>query len=445
MMPLSVYLRQCGHEVRGSDRSYDQGSSPEKFQKLSDLGVKIYPQDGSGVVNADYLVVSTAIEDSIPDVKVAKEQGVPIIKRGKLLAEFFNSAETSVGIAGTSGKSTVTGMIGTIFDVTGKNPTVVNGGKVRNFPSPYQDIKVGNSDLFIAELDESDGSIEHYDPTIAVVNNIALDHKSIEEIERYFLDFIKKAKKTIVLNQDDDRLKSIIHNYDGQAELLTFSIRDKDADLYANNLIYKLHGIDFTLHYKNQEYSVSLQVPGRHNVMNALAASAAALANGLKINEVIQGLAAFEGIKRRLEYVGEKNGISVIDDFAHNPDKISASLNTLKAFDGRLIVMFQPHGFGPLRLMGQEIIEVFSHYLNDEDIVLMPEVYYAGGTVDRSVTSAHIIEDLCAKGKKALWFETRDKILPFLKKEAQQGDRIVIMGARDDSLSDFAKDILKFL
>lgn len=440
-MPLAVYLKSCGYAVSGSDRSYDQGKSPEKFNKLKACGIALYPQDGSGVSEADILVVSTAIEDTIPDVKAAKDRNIPIIKRGKLLAEFFNGAKTSIGIAGTSGKSTVTGMIGTIFEVAGKNPTVLNGGKIKNFSGEFPDIRLGDQDLFIAELDESDGSIEHYAPSIAVINNIALDHKSIEEIEGFFKRFAESAKKALIINCDDIRLKNTAHNHEGQ--VITYSLEDKSTDLYAKNIIHKTHGIDFTLHYKGQDYAISLKVPGQHNIMNALAAIGAALAGGLEINAIISGLLGFEGIKRRLEYVGEKGGITVIDDFAHNPDKISASLQTLKAFEGRLIIMFQPHGFGPLRLMGQEIIDSYARYLSDEDLILMPEVYYAGGTVDRSVTSAHIIDGLIARNKKAMWFESRDKILPFLEKEAKSGDRLVIMGARDDTLSDFANKILK--
>lgn len=442
-MPLSVFLKQRGHEVLGSDRSYDHGKSPEKFKMLKDLGIVLCPQDGNGVKGCDYLVVSTAIEETIPDVKGAKDMDIPIIKRGKLLAEVFNKAKTSIGIAGTSGKSTVTGMIGTIFAATGNNPTVVNGGKVKNFSGPFQDIKVGNPDLFIAELDESDGSIEHYTPDIAVLNNIALDHKSIEEIESYFQKFLSRAKKAIIINIDDIRLKNIAGSLSGSAKIISYSLSDKAADLFADNIKYTKHGTEFTLNHTGQLYRVSLKVPGKHNIMNALAAIGAALVGGVNVTSAIEGLLSFEGIKRRLEYVGEQNGITIIDDFAHNPDKISASLETLKSFDGRLIIMFQPHGFGPLRLMGQEIIEAFSRNMSDEDIIIMPEVYYAGGTVDRSVTSAHIIDGLINKGKKALWFENREKIKPYFVKEAKTGDRIIIMGARDDSLSDFAKEILR--
>ena len=164
---------------------------------------------------------------------------------------------------------------------------------------------------------------------------------------------------------------------------------------------------------------------------------------GIDMPQAISALEKFQGIHRRLETIGTKNGITVIDDFGHNPDKIAATLSTLKAFDGRLIVMFQPHGFGPLKLMGKEMVEVFERYLSHEDILLMPEAYYAGGTVDRSVTAQHLINDLKEKNIHAHWFEKRDQIPAFIQANAKKGDRVVIMGARDDTLHTFAQDILK--
>ena len=192
-----------------------------------------------------------------------------------------------------------------------------------------------------------------------------------------------------------------------------------------------------------QTAAVHLKVPGEHNVMNALAAIAAASAAGIPLKESAKALQAFSGIHRRLEVIGTLNNITVIDDFAHNPDKISASLKTLKEFDGRLVVMFQPHGFGPLKLMGKEIIDAFAEHFDKNDVILMPEVYYSGGTADRSVTSKDIIKSMTGKKLNAHWFEDRDKILPFIKSEAKAGDRIVVMGARDDTLHTFARDIMK--
>ena len=194
-------------------------------------------------------------------------------------------------------------------------------------------------------------------------------------------------------------------------------------------------GVDFTV----QGQKVSLGVAGRHNVLNALAALGVAIAAGIDLNYAINGLERFTGIKRRLQVVGTQGGVTVIDDFGHNPDKIAATLETLKQFDGRLLVMFQAHGFAPLRLMGDEIVQSFARHLAPEDELIMPEVYYAGGTVDRSVTAKDIIAKAEEAGIKAKWFAERPQCAQYLKAAAKEGDRIVIMGARDDSLTDFAK------
>lgn len=173
--------------------------------------------------------------------------------------------------------------------------------------------------------------------------------------------------------------------------VFSYSIENKEADLRACDIKYLQSGVHFKLECEGQSHNVRLHVPGDHNVSNALAALSIARALGIALDQAIPALETFTGIARRLAVTGERSGITVIDDFAHNPDKIAASLKTLKAFDGRLLVIFQPHGFGPLKLMGREIVESFAKYLKSSDQLLMPEVYYAGGTVDRSVAATHII------------------------------------------------------
>jgi len=183
-------------------------------------------------------------------------------------------------------------------------------------------------------------------------------------------------------------------------------------------------------------------VPGHHNVANALAALATARACGVGLTEAAQALGDFTGIRRRLETVGTARGVTVIDDFAHNPDKIAATLATLHAFDGRLLILFQPHGFGPLRLMKDAFIEVFAEHLRSEDVLLMPDPVYFGGTVDRSVTSQDIVAGIEERSRQALAFPDRPACGAKLLEIAQPGDRIVIMGARDDTLSQFAEELL---
>ncbi len=448
MMPLAVLLKKLGHEVVGSDRSYDQGKTLDKFQSLKDIGINISHQDGSGVCkNIDILVVSSAVEGCIPDVRSALDLNIPIIKRGQLLAQYFNMAEHKIAIAGTSGKSTVTGMIGTILTEMGEDPTIVNGGEIRNLRASESDkfsnIRKGRDDLFIAEMDESDGSIAHYNPTIAVLNNIALDHKTMEELEQLFGEYLERSEKAVVVNYNQSRVKKLCRKRI-KSHIISYSINDK-SDLVATELAPKTDGIDFILKYGGDNYNVNLNVTGQHNVENALAAFGACAAMNLDINIAVKQISKFKGIHRRMENIGTKNCITVFDDFAHNPDKISASLRSLKDFKGRLIVMFQPHGFSPLSLMRGEIIEAFSSNLSKDDILIMPEVYYAGGTVDRSVTARDIIDDIKNKGICSYWFENRYIALEFIISNSRKGDRIIIMGARDDTLHNFAREVLNHL
>jgi len=447
MAPLAAIMAAKGENVSGSDRAYDRGQSPEKFEKLQKAGITLFPQDGSGLSAAtDTLIVSSAVEETIPDVKAALDQGIPIQKRAELLASLFNSYESGISIAGTSGKSTVTGMSAVMLAELDLDPTVMNGGAIRNFetmPEGGQSLpsmRIGTSDIFVTETDESDGSIALYEPAIAVVNNIALDHKPVEELTALFKSFIGRARHAVVLNFDDQALRDMTPY--ASAPVYSYAITDESADLTAHNIKYQSAGVRFTAKCDGQSHNVTLQVPGAHNVSNALAALSIARAMDIALQNAIPALEKFTGIARRLAVTGIRAGITVIDDFAHNPDKISASLKTLKAFDGRLLVVYQPHGFGPLKLMGREIIESFAVHLTSGDQLLMPEVYYAGGTADRSVTSKDVIGWAKEKGIDAHWFAMRDEILPYIKDHAREGDRIIVMGARDDTLTDFAYKIL---
>lgn len=439
MLPLAIILKGQGFEIYGSDRSNDQGRTADKFKYISAQGIELYPQDGSGLQDDMILVVSSAIENSIPEVKKALENNIPIVKRAELLAELFNTAKTRIAIAGTSGKSTTTGMLGFILHEMKKNPTVMNGAVFRNFASeqnPFATALSGDKDLFIIEADESDGSIELYNPTISVLNNISLDHKSVEELRVLFGNFIGKADHA-VLNFDNEEVRNL--GEENVDHAIIYSLENSKAHIYADHISYRPDGVDCRI---NGQWDLALNVPGKHNISNALAALSTIKALGLDVQEACKILSGFKGVKRRMEIVGNKNGITVIDDFAHNPDKIEASLQTLKEFPGRLLVVFQMHGYGPLKLMRKELIEAFKKYLSPEDGILMPEVLYLGGTADRSYTARIFVEDLNANGMNANWFDNRDEIIQAVSDIAEEGDRIVIMGARDDTLPEFAKAVL---
>lgn len=447
MLPLALILLAAGHRVAGSDRALDQGRIAPKFDYLRSLGIALFPQDGSGLVSAgQILVASAAVEETVPDVQKAIRLGARRMGRAGLLAELFNAAETPIGVAGTSGKSTTTAMIALILHAAGKDPTVMNGAVMKNFVSPgalFASALVGEGGAFVSELDESDGTIALYAPKIAVLNNVSLDHKSMDELRTLFGDFIAKAQ-TAVLNLDNEETMALAHRARRAA---AYSALTDKGDFGALNIKPEPFGVSFIAvdRRRGEEIAVTLKCPGRHNVSNALAAIAASMAAGVSFAEASRALSSFEGVGRRFEFVGEAKGVAVIDDFAHNPDKIAATLKTLHDFPGRLLIMFQPHGFGPLKKMKAEFIDCFAANLGADDILLMPEPVYFGGTVDRSVGSKDIAAGVSAQGRNAEAFATREACGERLIELAKSGDRIVVMGARDDTLSTFAAELVKRL
>jgi UDP-N-acetylmuramate--alanine ligase len=446
MLPLACILSGQGAKVAGSDRALDQGRVGDKFDYLARQGIALFPQDGSGLSRADQiLVTSAAVEETVPDVQAARRLGAEQITRAQLLAQLFNAAETGIAIGGTSGKSTVTGMIGWILDQSGIDPTVMNGAVMKNFASPdapFASARVGSGRVFVSEVDESDGSIALYRPAVAVINNVTLDHKSLDELQRLFEGFAARAQ-TVILNLDDEETLRIGGRM-RESRLVGFSLHHQAADLLASDIVEEPLAIAFTVRdsLSRETARVRLQVPGRHNISNALAALAAATVVGVPLAVAAEALGGFTGLRRRFDVIGSSNGITVIDDFGHNPDKIAATLATLHAFPGRLLVMFQPHGYGPLRQMGGELVATFAEALAAEDVLIMPDPVYFGGTVDRSVTSADIVEAVNAAGRRAEHIADRAEAGLRLSKLARAGDRIIVMGARDDTLSHFAQEVL---
>jgi UDP-N-acetylmuramate--alanine ligase len=276
-----------------------------------------------------------------------------------------------------------------------------------------------------------------------VLNNIALDHKSMDELRALFSDFIGKARFAI-LNLDNEEVATMA-KLQAKARIRTYSLHDHSADFVATHVVERADGIDFLVNAAGESVPVSLQVPGRHNASNALAALATANAAGIDLEKAAEAIGGFTGLRRRLEVVGTANGVTIIDDFGHNPDKIAASLATLHAFPGRLLIFFQPHGYGPLKQMGDELAQTFIRDMGKDDVLLMPDPVYFGGTVDRSVGSDSIVARVAATGRLATHLPSRDACGDRLIALATPGDRIIIMGARDDTLSLFANEVLQRL
>lgn len=443
MLPLAMIVKAAGARVAGSDRALDQGRLADKFQWLQDRGIELFQQDGSGLVDSgQILIASAAIEESVPDVARAIALGCKRMTRAELLAAHFNAVPRNIAVGGTSGKSTVTGMIGWILTEAGRDPMIMNGAVMKNFvdaDAPFASSRVGAGKMMVSEVDESDGSIALFKPEIAVLNNVSLDHKSLEELRILFGDFIARSRHAI-WNHDDAESHALVGSYNLQ-KASSFGFGD-GADFRAVQVEEKSLGSRFTMRTGGKDYPVSLQVPGRHNVANALAAIAASCAIGVPVENVVSAIGSFQGLARRFDIVGTANDITVIDDFGHNPEKIAATLRTLNAFPGRVIAFFQPHGFGPIKKMGAELAAVFLENLCDDDCVILCDPVYFGGTVDRSFGSDSIVGTIVAGGGTAEYIAARQDCGDRIVELAEPGDRIVIMGARDDTLHSFAQSIL---
>lgn len=441
MSSLAQILKLSGCEVCGSDRNFDLGRDLQIKEKMEKIGIRIYPQDGTWIgSDLKWLCASTAVEDTIPDVKAAKEKNVPIMTRPQLLADTFHSYRYGIAVGGTSGKTTTTAMIGYILDKADKKPCMINGGLLRDYEeiSAIPNIIYNQGDICVVEADESNGSIDLYNPYIALITNISADHKSLDELQILFKNFANRAQKSVIINDDYELCRNIEIN----KPVLTFSTRNPQADFYADNITPLANGTQYDFDGKNY----TLNLIGEFNVANALAAISACAEMGLDKHIAAEILQGFHGTKRRLEIIGQKNNITVIDDFAHNPDKIKASICALRKYNGRLIVMFQPHGFAPMRSLGKEIMTEFVRNMNDEDILIMPEIFFVGGTVAKDISSSNLIDYAVEQGKKNAFFvPDKASALKKIIELARSGDRVVIMGARDNSLTDFCRQILEKL
>jgi len=439
MSGIAQVLRAQGHRVTGSDRNLDSNRGMGLYDKLRAQGIELFAQDGSGVsAETDHVVASTAIEDDNADIVAAKEHDVPVMKRADLLAELVNG-KRSAAIGGSSGKTTSTALSAWVLEKGGLDPTVMNGGIIKNYLSDtlIGNAKGGASDVVCVEADESDGTIVNYEPEVGVVTNVSKDHKEIDELVELFRIFAGHTKGTLVLNADCPILAEASLEH---AHVVTFGVKN-DADLRAANIagdglssIFTVNGISYRL-----------PLPGAHNVENALVAMAVGREMGVSPEAIGEALESFRGVGRRMDLIGEARGVKVIDDFAHNPAKIDAALATVQPLAKRVLAVYQPHGFGPTKFLRAEFVDSFAGDLRPNDILYMPKIYYAGGTADMSISSADIVGDIVARGRRAVSIPERPDVVEAVAKEATDGDIVLVMGARDDTLTEFCRDILTAL
>jgi UDP-N-acetylmuramate--alanine ligase len=431
MSALAQYLRYQGIGVSGSDRFHASEDTALVRRSLEGLGCSLAPQDGSGIgSDTDAVCVSTAIEESNPDIVAARARGIPVLHRSDLLAALIAS-RTAIAVAGTSGKSTVTAMIFEFLSACGKSPSLISGAGLRRLERQglIGNAYSGGSDLLVVEADESDGTVVKYRPSISVVLNVSKDHKSAGEIAGLFGTLISQSAWT-VSNGDDPALlalpASARFGRNGSSswrpdreELLPTSVR-----LYRGGFEYHL------------------PLPGEHNLENLRAALCVCEHLGCEPEALAEAVRNYEGVARRFTVTRTRQQVHVVDDFAHNPAKIAAAVRASRGLSGRIIAVYQPHGFGPTRFLKDEYIETFGTVFRENDVLYLLPIYYAGGTAQKNISSEDIIDGLGPILFRAQAVPDRDELLAGVKSAARAGDCVLVMGARDPSLPALVRKVV---
>jgi UDP-N-acetylmuramate--alanine ligase len=433
MNPLARLMRAWGHEVHGSDRAFDQGKQADLAATLRGLGIALHPQDGSAVTaDVHRFVYSTAVEADTPEAQAARRFGIERVPRPGLLAEVVNDGAPGVAVAGTSGKSTVTGMIAWILRKASRPATVLGGAALVGEGVTGCFAAGPRNGPVVAEACESDGTLVGYHPGVGVILNVSRDHEELASLRAQFGTFAKQCR-VLLVNAASDEARALGAGHDA----LTFG-RAHDA---AYRLDVESAGPDRargTLHVPGGELVLDLPQPGVHTLENAAAASAVALTLGVPATTIAAALRAFPGVARRFEIVGvTASGIRVVDDYAHNADKIRAAVITAQGA-GRVVAVFQPHGFGPARFLRPELREMLPRLLRPTDRFCYAEIFYAGGTVAKDVSSRDLAADLPPE-LGAAYARDHAAVVRWIGEQATPGDTVLIMGARDPDLPALAR------
>ncbi len=438
MSAIAQYLQGIGKNVSGSDRYFREGEYNKTKAQLEAEGIQCFPQDGSGITaETDLIVVSTAIEDTVFEVQKAKELNIPIIKRSALLAMIAESKKT-IAVAGTSGKSTTSAMLFQILEDAGLEPSIISGAGLTRIikEGKIGNAAVGRGEWLIIEADESDGSVVQYHPEIGLLLNVDKDHQEIDELMDLFSAFKSNTKGLFVVNQSNKLAKTLSHNWESD-----FGFENDNAKYNATNFAQNGFEISFDVLDK----SFKMNGVGQHSVENAVAAIAVAHQIGVDLKIAIKSLKQYEGIYRRHQILGEKNGVWVIDDYAHNPAKCAASIRACQPLAKKVVAWFQPHGYKPTKFLRADFVEEISQALRPQDEIWMSEIFYAGGTVEKDISANDLIEDIRKENKKAYFVENRADLMENIRPHLDENTVLLLMGARDPSLEDFCKSVFEEL
>ena len=421
MSSLASITRTHGIRVGGSDTN-----DGEMAEKLRNEGIELFiGHSEENVKGYDAVVYTAAISEDNPELKYARENGLPCINRAEYLGKLMLSYTNRIGVAGMHGKSSVTGMISHIFIEAGKEPTVLNGAKTAELGGGAY--RIGRSDGFIFEACEYKDSFLSFHPDTAVLLNLEMDHvdyfHSLQQIKNSFAEYASKAHTVVAYGNDED-LADALKEYKGK--LVTYGVNDKSLDYYAYDIKENEFGYDtFKIGHNGEELcQVELSVPGEHNVSNATAAIAVAHLHGIDVKLAAESMKLFKGVNRRAEFKGIINGVTVYDDYAHHPSEIRASLHGFrKLCKGRLWCVYQPHTYS--RTAG--LFEEFCQCFGESDEIIFAEIYAAREKNTFGISS----KDIADRIENALYFDSFKEIAEYVKRNAKPNDLVVTMGAGD--------------
>ena len=440
MGPLACLMRARGHAVQGSDRAFDQGKKQEIAAQLRRLGVELARQDGTAVTAAiNRFVYSAAVEADTPELRAARALGLECLPRPQLLAEVVNTAAPGVAVAGTSGKSTIIGMLGWLLREGGVRATVLGGADFVGEGTGGCFVAGPAEGPAVAEACESDGTLVGYHPAVGVIHNVSRDHDELSALRPQFTAFARNCERLLV-GADCPEAAALGRRF----KAATYGVsQDADARLRVTSVgPRRARGV---LRYGGRDLTLDIPQPGLHNLENATAATLVALEIGIDADTVVGLLGRFPGVARRFELVGTTaRDIHVVDDYAHNGEKIRAAITTAQAGSARVVAVFQPHGFGPARFLRGELRAMIPTLLRPQDRFCYAEIFYAGGTVAKDISSCVLADDLPA-ALHCGYARDHEAVRQWVVSEARPGDTVLIMGARDPDLPRLARSVLSSL
>ncbi len=424
MSGIAEVLLNLGYQISGSDLKLSATT-----ERLASMGASIYEGHAAGnVAGARALVVSSAVDEQNPELQEARRLQIPVIPRGELLAELMR-LKYGIAIAGSHGKTTTTSMTATILNYAGLDPTVVVGGKVGTMGG--SNARVGKSDFLVVESDESDGSFLKLAPIIAVVTNIDREHldhyASLEVIQAAFLEFVNKVPfyGAVIVCLDDANVQSILP--DVKRRTITYGTTAQ-ADMVGSEITCGPFSSDFRLRYRGADLGLfHLRIPGRHNVLNAMAAVTIALEQEVKPDTIREALATFSGVDRRFQVRGQERGVTVVDDYGHHPTEIKATLDGARQCGfSRIHVLFQPHRY----TRTFHLMDEFARAFNQADTVFVMDIYAASEKPIEGVSAEALVERIRQFGHRgAEYVGSMERGVEALAGAAGEGDLILTLGA----------------